>query len=639
MKDKSDITQKNIGWQDVKPLRGHQLTDVPLKDKSRWRVLYLYVITSLIFAFLFIGLINLQVVQGHENSRRSQQNRLEEHVIQPDRGVIYDRNGKKVVTNVPSFDVILNPQELSEEDIENSLNFVAEVVETKESELKDKYKEAIEVDPMTERVLLAQDVDRDQVLKIRAATDNVHGVWIDYSSKRKYPEKEILSHILGYTGEASPEFIEENEDVDVGDIVGKDGVEYHYDKDLRGEKGVRILEINASQNIVAEYVNEGSEPVPGKSLYLTIDLEAQKKLYEVLRDGVEEYDATGAAAVIQDVNTGEIWAAGSVPSYDNNLFIGGISSKDYKKLIEDEKYPLLNRFISAQEPPGSMFKTLVAASALQEGSITPSTVFVSTGVIYLGGGQPFQEYHKIARGPLDLRGGIAKSSNIYFCKTMLELGIDSFIPYAEFFGVGSPTGVDLPGEASGRLPSPENKIELAEIYPWLDAVWYPEGDSCNTAIGQGITVATPIQVANWAAIIANGGKVVEPHFGKQLVLEEDGDEEIEAIETEIVRQGKISDSNLAHVRDGMRHSVSGPLRVIVPLDGAKVAVAAKTGTAEYGVQDESGIYTQTHAWVMGFYPYEDPQYSFVFFLEGGGESNNSASLAREFIDWFAEEKM
>jgi penicillin-binding protein 2 len=287
-----------------------------------------------------------------------------------------------------------------------------------------------------------------------------------------------------------------------------------------------------------------------------------------------------------------------------------------------------------------MFKTIVAAAALEEKAITPNTVFMSTGVIYLGGGQPFQEYHKYVHGPLDLRGGIAKSSNIYFCKTMLDLGIDKFVPYAEFFGIGDPTGVDLPGEASGRLPSPENKIKLAETSPWLDPVWYPEGDSCNTAIGQGITVVTPMQVSNWAAVIANGGKVVRPHFGMKTVFDEGGQEvEEDVVDAEVVREGMVSDSSLAHVRDGMRHSVSGPQRVIVPLDGAKVSVAAKTGTAEFGVQDESGIYTQTHAWVMGFFPYEDPQFSFVFFLEGGGESNNSAAVAREFIDWFAENKM
>jgi penicillin-binding protein 2 len=507
---------------------------------------------------------------------------------------------------------------------------------------------------LTEKVLVAQDVSRDAVIKIRSASDKIKGLWVDYSSKRRYPYEEMLAHILGYTGEASPEVIEENEKIDLGDVVGKDGVELFYDDDLRGEKGVRIVEINASQKLVAEYLNEGSEPVPGKSLYLSIDLESQKKLDEVLREGMKEFEADGAAAVIEDVETGEIWAASSLPSYDNNLFVGGISSKDYKKLLENPRNPLMNRFIAAQEPPGSMFKTLVAASALEANAISPNTVYVSSGVIYLGQGTPFQEYHKHVYGPLDLNGAIAKSSNIYFCKTMLELGIDDFIPYAEFFGIGKPTGIDLPGEASGRLPSPENKIKLAETTnPWLDPIWYPEGDSCNTAIGQGITATTPIQVANWAGAIANGGKILKPRFAHKIVLEDGGvdsqenSQQVQAndineealVDTEIVREGKVSDNNLKHVRRGMRSSVSGPQRVIVPLDGAKVDVAAKTGTAEFGVQDESGVYTQTHAWVMGFFPYDDPQYSFVFFLEGGGASNNSASVAREFIDWFAEEKM
>lgn len=634
--EKKEYLQTGVQWAGVDILRGHNVGVQETKAVVSWRILYLNVITFIVFGILFVSVVNLQVVHGRDSLQRSQRNRLEEHIVQPDRGLIYDRNGEKLAVNVPSFDVILDPRRVNEEDLGEKLELLEELIGLQQEDSESKYLEIIEAEPQARRVLLKQDISRDDVLKIRSHADELDCIWIDYSSKREYMGGDMFSHILGYTGEASQEFVEGTDGINIGDIVGRDGVESYYDNVIRGIKGVRVVEIDAAQNVVAEYINIGSEPVAGESLYLSIDADSQRKMSEILKEGMETYDASGAAAVLENIKTGEIISAVSIPGYDNNLFVGGISSKDYGNLINDKGLPLFNRVISAQEPPGSMFKTIVASAALEENAITRDTVFVSTGVIYLGDGTfPFQEYHMHAYGPLDLIGGIAKSSNIYFCKTMLELGIDKFVPYAEFFGIGDQTGVDLPGEMSGRLPSPENKIKLAETSPWLDPIWYMDGDSCNTAIGQGITTVTPIQVANWAATIANGGDVLQPRFSKKWVL---GDVESN-VETVVLRDGKVSDNNLTLVSEGMRNSVSGPLRVIVPLEYAKVPVAAKTGTAEFGVKDETGTYTKVHAWVMGFFPYENPEYSFVVFLEGGGQSNNSAELARQFIDWFAEEKM
>lgn len=206
-----------------------------------------------------------------------------------------------------------------------------------------------------------------------------------------------------------------------------------------------------------------------------------------------------------------------------------------------------------------------------------------------------------------------------------------------FFGIGSKTGIDIPGEMEGRVPSPENKLDLAEVSPWLDPIWYPEGDSCNSAIGQGITIVTPIQVANWAATIANGGHVLEPRFAHKWEFVDPSTEEkyVEDLDRNVVREGMVSDDNLYWVREGMRNSASGPLSVIFPFNGSPISVAGKTGTAEYGVKDEKGYYTKTHAWVMGFFPYENPEFSFVVFLEGGGQSFNSATLMRRFLDWYS----
>jgi len=643
-KGKTKHIQSDVSWGDVQGLRGQVVGEAESKESRLWRSLYLYVIGVLAFGALIIGLVNIQVVEGREYTERSKHNRLEEQVVQPDRGVIYDRNGEKIATNVPAFNVAVDPREVDDDELDELWRSLSGMLDVNAEDLEKTFDEALEQEPLIKKIVLVLDVDRDQVLAVRSHADDLPGVLVEYASKRDYVGGDMFAHILGYTGEVDKETMEDSDDLSFGDIVGKDGVEFQYDERLRGEKGKRVIEIDAAQNVVAEYTNAGDAPLPGDSIYLSVDADMQRKWHELLLGGMERYDATGGAAVLMDVNSGEVLSAVSVPSYDANLFIGGIAEDDYARLISDsEGIPLFNRVISAQVPPGSMFKTLVASAALESGSITPNTVFNSTGVIYLGDGTyPFQEYHQHAYGNLDLIGGIAKSSNIYFCRTMLAMGIDTFVPYGEFFGIGTPTGIDLPGEAAGRLPSPENKIALAESSPWLDPIWYPEGDDCNSAIGQGITTVTPMQVVNWVSVIANGGKVVEPHLVHEWEMGEfgnDGDQEMELVETNIVREGMVSDANLAIVREGMRNSASGSLSVIVPLRDAKIPTAAKTGTAEFGVKDEKGYYTRTHAWVTGFFPYDEPQYAFVVFLEGGGESNNSAQLAREFIDWYAVEKV
>ncbi|MBN1618814.1 penicillin-binding protein 2 [Candidatus Dojkabacteria bacterium] len=631
--------QQDIVWRDVNSLKGQVHGKQNISEYFGWNTVFLYAVTVIFFGVLVFSLVNLQIVRGRKYSTLSELNRLEEHIIQPDRGIIYDRNGKKLAINIPSFNLMIDPQNVNPEILKEEFRIISEVTGVDQSELMDKFDKVVSDEPLTSRLILVQDISRDQVLEIHSNQNDLPGVWVDYSTKREYLGGDSFSHIIGYTGEASAEVVDAVDGVEMGDIVGMDGIEYWYDEKLRGKKGTKIIEIDASQKLIAEYVNSGTAPIPGDSLYLTIDYDAQVKLDELLKAGVAEYGATGGAAVLQDPYTGEIIASVSVPNYDNNLFIGGISQDDYDKFINDSGIPLFNRVTNAQMPPGSMFKTIVGSAALEYGTATPDTVYVSSGTIYLGGTLPFQEYQGHAYGSLNFVQGLARSSNIYFCQTMLALGIDNFIDYAEFYGVGSQTGIDIPGEQSGMLPSPENKIELAKNNPYLDPVWYEEGDACNSAIGQGITLATPMQVVGWSATISNGGKVIQPHYSykwESVTTGVNSEKSYTMVEDNVLREGKLSDSTLYYIKEGMRNSVSGPYSIIVPLGQSKVEVAAKTGTAEFGVKDETGYYTKTHAWVMGFFPYDNPKYSFVIFLEGGGASNNAAEVALQYIDWLAD---
>jgi len=318
----------------------------------------------------------------------------------------------------------------------------------------------------------------------------------------------------------------------------------------------------------------------------------------------------------------------SYPAFDSNKMAAGLNQKEYTRLVKNKRLPLFNRVTLAQAPPGSTFKTIVAAAALQEGAITESTVFYSPGVIYLSGGLPFQEYHKNRYGYLTVRDALMVSSNIFFCKTALRLGIEKLAKYAKDFGLGKPTGIDMPAEASGRVPSPSEKIRLARSGAWwLDPVWYPEGDTCNSAIGQGITLVTPLQLARVASIIANKGRVYRPQLAYIIQKPQGQKQKQEPI---LEYKVPVSEHNLQVVAEGMRLSVAGPRAVIRNLADVPVHVAAKTGTAEYGVKTKEG-YLTTHAWVMGFYPYESPQYAFAVFLEGGGLSLRASEVMREFL--------
>jgi penicillin-binding protein 2 len=296
---------------------------------------------------------------------------------------------------------------------------------------------------------------------------------------------------------------------------------------------------------------------------------------------------------------------------------------------------LLNRAIAAQVPPGSTFKTLVAIAALDAGAITKDTVYVSRRGYTFSSGAPFQDYRNMAYGPLNLIDAISVSSNIYFCELIRNWDMNELVPYLEAFGIGSYTGIDIPGEAQGRVPSPENKMALANTTsPWLDPVWYPEGDSCNSVIGQGITLVTPLQMANWTSAIANEGTLHTPRVGDYL-LDEDGKRETLGSDPTPLGFGDA----IRTVKEGMWSAVNGPRATIRTLSGLGVEVAAKTGTAEFGALSKDGTYEHTHAWTTSFFPYDDPKYTMTIFLEDGGESINAVRIARQMVEWLVKEDL
>lgn len=599
-----------------------------------------FVLLILVFFVFVYSLINLQVYSYDKYRLRADNNQFEVVEIKPNRGLIVDRNGKKLAENIPAISVYLDKSLFVDDNLNIDDAKLADISKKLEkvlgNELKNSKKSLFDIVKKLwenydladrgwlKKVEILSGMSNQVAVKIKAS--GITGVTVENGNKRLYPYGDALSHILGYTGEVYAEDLDTLDYISFNDVIGKSGLEKVYDKDLFGVKGKIAVDRGSPENVELEASKSGA------TLHLSIDAVAQKYLYNILRKGVGKYNADGGAAILENVKTGEIVAMASYPSFDDNLFVGGISEKDYKKVLKSGKNPLLNRSISAQVPPGSTFKTIVASAALDAGAITKDTVYISRSGYKFSNGSSFQEYANNSYGALDLISALSVSSNIYFCETIRNWDMDKLVPYLNRFGIGNVTGIDLEGEGAGRLPSPENKIRLAKTTsPWLDPVWYPEGDSCNSVIGQGITTVTPLQMVNWVSAIANGGTLNSPKLASKI---EYADGTVIDADRKPIHEKIAKDSALSIVREGMWASVNGPRRVIVPLSNAKPTVAAKTGTAEFGRLNSDGRYEHTHAWVTGFFPFKDPEYAFVVFLEDGGASNNSAQIAREFINWW-----
>ena len=656
--DKKKLHKPLLNWKVINPsnVRKRVMAKVVKNGNSNikisgWNFVYAFLIFGLVFSSLVFSIAKLQIIEGEQMLERSEQNKVRKTPVKAFRGVIFDSKGEKLVENIPSMNVYISLEPFLQKDgsldngkVEEELNTLGGILgeswESKEkdgtvyADLSERFFTIYDGSPYINKILLASDIDNELTIKIKAKGEDLEGISIDNDSKRRYIYGDIFTHVLGYTGEASEKDLEKYKALSSGSMVGKSGVERYYEEKLQGTDGILVEEIDVFGRSVTKEPYLLTEAISGQNLYLSIDKDVQKKLYELLKSAVNKYSAAGGAGVIQDVNTGEILAIVSYPSYDNNLFVGGISQSKYSALLKDKGNPLLDRALSAQIPPGSTFKTVVAAAGLDSGAITSSTRYISRSGYTFSNGAPFQEFRNGSYGSLNVVQALTVSSNIFFCEMIRDWEMSELVPYLQAFGIGEYTGIDIPGETPGRLPSPENKIKLAQTTsPWLEPIWYPEGDSCNSVIGQGITLVTPIQMSNWMATIANGGKVLVPHVAKKFV-DENGFEY--PVEYSAVRENIVSKSALELVRRGMWESVNGSRGIAHTLSNTGTSVAAKTGTAEFGKVNEKGIYEDTHAWVGGFFPYDNPKYSFSLLLEDGGMSSNATAVMRDMITWLVQ---
>ena len=567
------------------------------------------------------------------------------------RGLIYDRDGVLIADNIPLFALTIVPAKLPDQ--ADELRDYLLLLERRSGSSFAALESAVErgrasVDPEAP-VIVRAGFDRDEAIAIRAATAGVPGVAMISTPVRTYVGADAFAHILGYVSSIPPDEVETYlaAGYPYNGTAGLTGLELRYEEILRGTPAKRLVLVDPAGHETDSIAAITAEP--GANLHLSISLTLQQSVAAALADGIsaglanvrpefredrEEPQSIGAAVVL-DVRTGEVLALVSQPSYDANLFAGVVDAEEFATLLSDPGRPLIDRAVGEARSPGSTFKPLVALAALEEGVATPSTRITSTGAISVQDEFNPEVFHVFrdwtAHGSLDLYGGISRSSDVYFYylsggytapgsdDTFEGLGIERLASYARGGGLGQPTQIDLPGEASGLVPDTAWKAgALGE--PWV------LGDTYTFGIGQGFLTTTPLQMAVLTAAIANGGTLLAP----RVVMAVDDGSGVRKTERIVTGELPVSAETISIVQRAMRQAVSptGTARAGQP-EGLRIA--GKTGTAEWGPPYPDGEF-DTHGWYIGYGPYEDPEIAVVVYLQQGGGSQHAAPTARAIFE-------
>ena len=596
----------------------------PARRLSRFLVFALIAIVAV--SGLTMRLFYLQVVDGGRLATLSDQNRTTDEAIVSSRGLIYDRNGRALVSNVPTFAVKVRPADLPMSRRPDVIERLGVLLHLDPAEIAG----TIDGNPGStfDLVRIATDVDETTARLIAEAGDDLPGIEVVVEARREYADGALLSQILGYTGPVSAEQLPDlrGQGYLPDDLLGKAGVESEYEADLRGVYGSELVERDASGR-KTQVLRTTREAQPGNSLTLTIDTKAQRNAQKALKWAMDEVGLKRGVVIAMNPQTGEVLALVSLPSYDNNLFAKGISNADYKKLVENPDQPLLNHAVQAHYPPGSTYKLVTATGGLAEGEISAGTRIMTRPYLTLGTTK-FYDWNRRGWGPCDVYCGFGHSSDTYFFQVAGMLGIDRLAKWANEYGFGSPTGIDLPGEVSGIVPSNQWKQDaLGErIFP---------GETYQAGIGQGYDVVTPIQLINAYAALANGGTLYQPQVVREIVGP-DGNI-VRPFEPKVLREMDVPSSVLKTMRNAAREVVT--IRHTYNLVDLPVKIAGKSGTAEFGVRDKQGRLPY-HSWFVGFTPKNPRKGSFdkpdseLVVLAFAYDSRTKSNAGTEIVKYF-----
>lgn len=590
--------------------------------KIKW-ILFFILFCSFVLLF---RLAWIQIIKGDYYYQMAEGNRIRTQRLEAKRGIIYDREMKPMARNVANFLLYFVPIDLPRDQEEKTeiLKKVSQILgDMSFEEISEKLDE-IKVGSLRsyQPLFIKDKIEYEKAIALYLKSLEMPGVVVLNKSRREYDlRSSSLSHIIGYTGKISEEELKNlGSEYLMIDYIGKTGLEYFWENELKGNSGRKQIEVDAfgkQKKIISETKAED-----GHNLILSLDTELQAKIEEILKNYFDK-NTNKASVIAMNPNNGEILALVSLPAFDNNDFAVGIGWDKYSELINDPARPLFNRSISGQYPSGSTLKPIIAAAALQENIISERTTFISSGGIRIGRWF-FPDWRTGGHGATNVRKAIADSVNTFFYyigggyEDFVGLGIDKLLNYFKIFGLGKQTGIDLPGEASGFLPSREWKQEV------IGEAWYI-GDTYHASIGQGYVLTTPLQIANFTSVFANGGKLYRPHLVIKILSGKD--EDTKEIESLPIRENFINTYNIAVVRQGMRQTVvSGSA---TSLQSVPVAVAGKTGTAQWSSSKNP------HAWFTGFAPYDNPEIVLTVLVEeGAGNIHLAVPISRDILTWY-----
>lgn len=592
-----------------------------MEDRNRITRLHtLLVVCLVLFAVLLGRMVYLQLWRGDYYAKQSDGNRLRQSRILAPRGIIYDSEGKELVNNLPGYAVVLQKQSSYKPE---TLQRLSNLLQMPVEEINAKIKAS---ENFYEPILLKNNLDQQMVTKIEEQRRYMPEVMLSVQPIRNYPYHELAVHALGYVGEVSSYEIEQGlfKNITQGSLVGKGGLEKTYDKYLRGEDGAFMEEVDVAGNVVKHY--DSVQPIPGKNLKLTIDYELQKELeaftdkhLAFLRSSGIAPGARAAAVVAIDPRNGAVRAMVSRPGYDPNWFVHGISSKNWNSINNDPNYPMNNKVITGEYPPGSTFKIVTGSAAFELKKVGLNEP------IFDGGFHPMVPTMGNAGGEvlgwLTFIKALAMSDNVYFYELGYRVGIDNIEKYAHIFGFGERTGIDLEGESKGLVASKKVKREI-----W-DEDWRL-GDTFNAAIGQGFNLTTPIQLSVMLSIVANGGTKYQPYL-VDSIINSDGS----LFEKPKRAEGKhidVSQQTIDYIRMGMSATTQegGTASYFA---GLPKPIAGKTGTAENSHGRDHGLF-------VAYGPVDDPELVVVCIVEQGGFGSIAAGpiVYKAFEEFFQE---
>lgn len=589
----------------------------------RFWTLYLWLI--LVAALLASRGFYLQIIKGNDFLAVAENNRITKVPITAPRGIIYDVNGIQLTDNIASTHVILDPTSLPPAEYEGML--VERLHDLLQIDSQEVQEDLMKARDSMRPVKVGTALDHDTVLALERAHEDIPGVQLVSTLVRRYAKGSMTSVPIGYAGQVSDDELLNNDYLVSTDIVGKTGLEKKYDELLHGQHGIKYIEVDSS-GITRKDVRE-EEPTPGADLHLTLDEAMQERVMNVLEEADQELSKAGepplkASVVALDPRSGAIRALVSYPSYDSNIFSQPRLTDQVDNIMSDQRQPLFNRAVEGTYPPGSTIKPFIAVGALNDGIITPQTTFVSTGGLTVGVWH-FPDWKAGGHGVTDIKKAIAQSVNTFFYiitggyEGQAGLGLERTDFYLKSFGWGEKTGIDLPQEAKGFLPTAEWKLRV-KGEPWYI------GDTYHLGIGQGDVLVSPLQVAVATGAIANGGTVQVPSLVRSISIK--GIEQ--SIASETGHKVGVAKQNLEVVRDAMRETIlSGSGKALSSLP---IALAGKTGTAQVGEDS-------THAWFTSFAPYEDPKLVVTVLMErAGGGDEVAIPVAKKVWEWWISER-